>query len=249
MQEFPTIKRELEVAIQENHALADEIDRAHETFAKTRAVTSSIAFASRVMSVLGSALAPVTARGSLVLSAAGTGVETVAGAASILTNILEDHHNERVQAQVSPQVSTCDQEVGQPVDKLDSYLTALCNKGKNFKRNIDALQTARAHPRLASAAKSLLTTGEVSARRARQVQKAFAGTTLVQKRSTYLLGAVRAGLELGKELQSVQNEWEHLKEGAKAKYAEVLRARAAEQERQLAELTQHYEILRQKVRL
>ncbi|XP_074182384.1 apolipoprotein L6 isoform X2 [Rhinolophus sinicus] len=250
LQEFPTIKRELEVAIQENLALADEIDRAHETFATTRVVTSSVAVASSVMSILGLALAPVTVGGSLVLSAAGTGVGTVAGAASVLTNILEHNHNERVQAQVSRQVSTCDQEVGQPADKLASYVMSLYNQGKNIKsikKNIDALQIARAHPRLASAAKRLLTTGQVSARRARQVQKAFGGTTLVLKRSTYLLGSAMAGLGLGVELHSLVNEWKHLKEGAKAKYAEVLRAHAAEQERQLAELTQHYESLRQKV--
>lgn len=249
LQEFPTIKRELEVAIQENLALADEIDRAHETFTKTHVVTSSVAVASSVMSILGLALAPVTVGGSLVLSAAGTGVGTVAAAASILTNILEHRHNERVQAQVSCQVSTCDQEVGQPVDKLASYVMTLYNRGKNIKsikKNIDALQIARAHPRLASAAKSLLTTGQVSARRARQVQKAFGGTTLVLKRSTYLLGTAMAGLSLGTELHSLMNEWKHLKEGAKAKYAEVLRAHAKEQERQLAELTQHYESLRQR---
>uniref|UniRef100_A0A671E4D6 Apolipoprotein L6 n=1 Tax=Rhinolophus ferrumequinum TaxID=59479 RepID=A0A671E4D6_RHIFE len=252
LQEFPTIKRKLEVAIQKNLSLADDIDRAHKTFATTQVVTSSIAVVSSVMSFLGLALAPVTVGGSLVLSAAATGVGTVAGATSILTKVLEHRHNERVQAQVSSQVSTCDQEVGKPVDKLASYFLTLCNQGKNMKsikKNMDALQVARAHPRLATAAKRLLTTGQVSARHTRQVQKAFAGTTLVLKRSTYLLGGATALLGLGTELHSLLNEWKDLKEGAKAKYAEVLRAHASEQERKLAQLTQHYERLRKKVRL
>ncbi|XP_032972616.1 apolipoprotein L6 [Rhinolophus ferrumequinum] len=249
LQEFPTIKRKLEVAIQKNLSLADDIDRAHKTFATTQVVTSSIAVVSSVMSFLGLALAPVTVGGSLVLSAAATGVGTVAGATSILTKVLEHRHNERVQAQVSSQVSTCDQEVGKPVDKLASYFLTLCNQGKNMKsikKNMDALQVARAHPRLATAAKRLLTTGQVSARHTRQVQKAFAGTTLVLKRSTYLLGGATALLGLGTELHSLLNEWKDLKEGAKAKYAEVLRAHASEQERKLAQLTQHYERLRKK---
>ncbi|KAM5250735.1 apolipoprotein L6-like [Hipposideros larvatus] len=248
LQEFPNIKRKLEEDIRKAHALADEIDRIQETFTKTKVVTSSVAVASSVMSILGLALAPVTAGGSLILSAAGTGLGTAAGAASIVTNIVEKDHNKRVQAQVSSQVSGCDQEASQAVDPA-SYAQDVYKFGKNIKdikKNVDAFKIAKAHPRLASAAKRLLTSGQVSARRAKQVQKAFQGTTLAMKTGTRLMSTVMAGLSLGLELHSLVDDCKQLKEGAKSELAEKLRANALEQKQKLTELTWLYETLKKK---
>lgn len=214
LQEFPIIKRELEEAIRKNHALADEIDRAQEIFTKANVVTGSVAVTSSVMGLLGLALAPVTVGGSLMLSAASTALGTAAGAASIVTNIMEKDHNERVQAQVSSQVSTRNQKVRQVVDPA-SYAYKFGKNIKDIKKNIHALKLAKAHPHLASAAKHLLTSGQVSARRAKQVQKAFRGTPLAMKTSTRLLSSAMAGLSLGMELHSLLNDCKQLKEGRK----------------------------------
>ncbi|XP_019481062.1 PREDICTED: apolipoprotein L6-like [Hipposideros armiger] len=248
LQEFPIIKREMEEDIRKAHALADEFDRIQETVTKTKVVTGSVAVASSVMSTLGLLLAPVTARGSLILSAAGTGLETVASAASIVTNITEKDHNKRFQAQVSGQVSTHDQEVSQAVDpaSYDQHANKLEKNFKDIMKNIDALMIAKDHPRLANAAKRRLTSGQVSSRRDKQVQKAFQGTTLAMKTGTRLMNTAMAGLSLSKELGSLMVDYKQLKEGAKSELAGKLRANALEQEQKLRELTRLYETLKKK---
>ncbi|KAM5250739.1 apolipoprotein L6-like isoform 2-T3 [Hipposideros larvatus] len=248
LQEFPIIKSEMEEDIKKAHALADEIDRAQETFTKTKVVTSSVAVASSVMSILGLVLAPVTAGGSLILSAAGTGLGTAASAASIVTNIMEKDRNKRVQAQVSGQGFTHDQAFSPGID-LASYVQNVYKFGKNIKdtkKNIDALKIAKAHPRLATAAKRLLTSGEVSVRSAKQVKKAFQGTTLAMKTGTCLMSSVMSGLILYMEWRSLKDDYKQLKEGAKTELAEKLRANALEQEQKLRELTRLYETLKKK---
>ncbi|XP_019489607.1 PREDICTED: apolipoprotein L6-like, partial [Hipposideros armiger] len=248
LQTFPIIKRKLEEAIRKAHALADEIEKTQETFTKTKVVTSSVAVASSVMSTLGLLLAPLTARGSLILSAAGIGLETVSNAASIVTNITEKDHNKRFQAQVSGQVSTRDQEVSQAVDpaSYDQHANKLEKNFKDIMKNIDALMIANAHPRLANAAKCRLISEPVSSRRDKQVQKAFQGTTLAMTTGTHLMSTVMAGRRLGMELRSLMDDCEQLKEGAKSELAEKLRANALEQEQKLTELTWLYETLKKK---
>lgn len=251
LEEFPILKRELEVAIRRCHALADDIDRTHKTFTKTDLVTNSISAVSGMMTILGLALAPATAGGSLALSTAGQGLGTVAMVTSIFTNISKHLHNKRAQAQASSQMPTPDQEIKEAMEKVVLTLNARkavldCgSKITDIKKNVRALQTARAHPQLATAAQRLLTSGRVSARRSRQVQRAFEGTTLVLKRNARLLGGVMAGLSLGTDMRALFKDWKRLQEGAKAELAEELRARAQELERKLSQLTQLYESLQQ----
>lgn len=255
LKEFPILKRELEVAIRKCHALADDIDRTHETFTKTYMVTNSISAVSGMMTILGLVLAPATAGGSLALSAAGQGLGVVAMFTSIFTTISEHLHNERAQAQASSQMPTCDQDITEVIEKVAFTLDArkavfdYGSKIKDIKKNVRALQIARAHPKLATAAKRLLTSGQVSARRSRQVQRAFEGTTLVMKINARLLAGVMAGLSLGMDVNAVLKDWKQLQEGTKAELAEELRAWAQKLERKLSEFTQLYKTLQQKVRL
>uniref|UniRef100_G1Q2L5 Apolipoprotein L6 n=1 Tax=Myotis lucifugus TaxID=59463 RepID=G1Q2L5_MYOLU len=225
LKEFPIMKAELEMAIRKYRALADDIDKTHKDFTETSLVTNSVAVASGAMSLLGLALAPVTAGGSLMLTAAGSGLGAVAGATSVLTSILEYRHNKKAQAQAGRTVYNC---------------------GKTFKgirKNIQALQVARAQPRLAAAAKRLLVTGEASTRTTRSVQRAFRGTPLAMGSSAFLRNTVLNGLFLGMDLDSLLKDWKELKQGPRTELADLLRAKAEELERELAELTQLYEEL------
>ena len=191
-----------------------------------------------------------------MFSAAGKGLGTAAGVASILTNILGHFRNQEARAQASSLVPTRGHEVGEPGGQKASYLMAVGKMAydygsaiKDIKKDIRALQIARAHPRLATAAKRLLTTGRVSARRSRQVQRAFKGTTLLMTTNIRLLGSAMAGLSLGQDLTALLKDWKRLKEGARTKSAEELRAQTWELERTLTELTQLYESLKRRVRL
>ncbi|KAM7116110.1 apolipoprotein L6 isoform 2-T3 [Molossus nigricans] len=256
LKEFPSYKRELEVAIKKHRDLADDLDKTKKNFTKASLVTSSIAVTSGAMTILGLALAPATAGGSLILSAAGKGLGTLAGASVILSNILECAHNKKAQAKVGSQGPTLDQKVKDNVEKASCVLTTAgktalaCTRAvKDIKNDIRAFKIARAHPRLAAAAKRLLTTGQVSARRSRQVQKVFGGTSLAMRSSTRLVSGVMSGLFLGLDLKSLQNDYKQLKEGVRSEYAEGLRAKADELERILTELTQLYERLQQEVTL
>ncbi|KAM9071957.1 apolipoprotein L6-like [Megaptera novaeangliae] len=253
LEEFPILKGELEVGIRKLRALADHVNTTHRTLTKTSMVANSIAVVSGAMSILGLVLAPAIAGGSLVLSAAGRVLGKAGEVTSILTNVLERFHSQEAQAYVGSLMPTRGHALpwlwragaayvvaaGEVVQNCDSTI-------KDIQRSIRAFQIARAHPRLATAAKSLLTTGQVSARRSRQVQRAFEGTTLVMKTKARLLGTAMAGFSLSVGLASLLKDWKQLKEGAKSELAEELRAQAWELERKLAEFTQCYESLQQK---
>ncbi|XP_033273205.1 apolipoprotein L6 isoform X1 [Orcinus orca] len=250
LEEFPILKGELEVGIRKLHTLADQVDTTHRTLTKTSIVANSITVVSEVMSILGLVLAPAVAGGSLVLSAAGRVLGKAGEITSILTNVLERFHSQEAQAYVGSLVPTRAQEVrgagaayvlaaGKVVQDCESTV-------KDIRKSIRAFQIARANPRLAAAAKNLLTTGQVSARRSRQVQRAFEGTTLVMKTKARLLGTAMAGFSLSVVLASLLKDWKQLKEGTKSELAEELRAQAWELERKLTEFTQCYESLQQK---
>ncbi|XP_045319617.1 apolipoprotein L6-like isoform X2 [Leopardus geoffroyi] len=253
LEEFPVVKEELEAGIRKLRALADHMDATHRTLTKTNMAANSMAVVSGAMSILALVLAPATAGGSLMFSAAGKGLGTAAGVASILTNILGHFRNQEARAQASSLVPTRGHEVGEPGGQKASYLMAVGKMAydygsaiKDIKKDIRALQIARAHPRLATAAKRLLTTGRVSARRSRQVQRAFKGTTLLMTTNIRLLGSAMAGLSLGQDLTALLKDWKRLKEGARTKSAEELRAQTWELERTLTELTQLYESLKRR---
>ncbi|XP_066115585.1 apolipoprotein L6-like isoform X2 [Saccopteryx bilineata] len=249
--EFPFLKWELEKSIRELQAFADDIDKSHRAFTTTNVVTSSVSAISGVMSILGLALAPVTAGGSLGLSIAGGSLGTAAGATSIVSNIVEYFHNKNVQAQVSSQFPILDQEVKKAEEEAPNIYIgkAVANNYttiKNIRKNVHAFKIARANPRLANAAERLLTTGRVSARSSRQVQKAFGGTTLMMTKSARLVSGTVAGLSLCADLYVFQKDLKELMEGARTETAEALRANAREMERKLTELTQLYKNLQQK---
>ncbi|XP_070267112.1 apolipoprotein L6 isoform X3 [Myotis yumanensis] len=246
LKEFPIMKAELEMAIRKYRALADDIDKTHKNFTQTSLVTNSVAVASGTMSLLGLALAPVTAGGSLILTAAGQGLGAVAGATSVLTSILEYRHNKQAQAQVSRELSAPDPKVKEAVAYAVVAGMTVYNCGKTLKgikKNIKALQVTRAQPRLATAAKRLLVTGEASARTTRRVQRAFRGTPLAMGSSAFLRSSVLNGLFLSMDMSSLLKDWQQLKQGTKTKLADLLRAKAEELERELTERTQLYEEL------
>ncbi|XP_009008203.3 apolipoprotein L6 [Callithrix jacchus] len=255
LRQFPRMREDLKGNIDKLRALAEDIDKTHKKFTKTKLVANSTAVVSGVVSLLGLALAPATGGGSLLLSATGQGLATAATVTSIVSGLLERSQNKKAQAQAEDILPTHDQEDKEAAEEKADYvgvaIDIIChvnNTMKNAKHNVRAFQKIRANPRLANAAKRLLTTGKVSSRSTAQVQRAFAGTTLAMTKNARMLGGTMTTLSLGLDLAALSREWKHLKEGARTKFAEELRAKASELEMNLTELTQLYQSLQQKVR-
>ncbi|XP_059042804.1 apolipoprotein L6 isoform X2 [Mustela lutreola] len=251
LEEFPILKEELEEEIRELYALADNIDTAHKRVTKTNMVATSITVVSDTMSILGLVLAPTTIGGSLVLSAAGKALGTAASLTSIFTDVMEHFQNQEARTRASSLVPTYDHEVKEAQGKAFRAISVgkkafSCGSNiRDVKRNIRAFQVARAHPGLATAAKRLLTTGQLSARRSSQVQRVFKGTGVVVKKSARVLCGAVTGFSLCHDVVTLLSDWRQLKEGAGTKMAEELRAYAWGLEDQLTELTQQYESLQQ----
>ncbi|XP_047644368.1 apolipoprotein L6-like [Phacochoerus africanus] len=247
LEEFPVMKEELEVDLRRLRALADHIDTTHKIVTKTSVVANAFAVLSGAVSILGSALAPATAGGSLVLSVTGRVVGTRGEATSILAKILECFYNQEAQAQVGSLMPTCGQELWQagPIS-VTAAKKVVQNCGRTIEMGICAFQVASALPRLATAAKRLLTTGQVSAQRSRQVQRVLEGVVQLVKANAPLLRMAMAGFYLSADLLSLLKDWKQLKEGAKTELAEELRVQARALERKLKELTPCFESLQQR---
>lgn len=83
------MKRELEESIAKLRELADKIDKVHRSCTISSVVANSAGAVSGVLTVLGLALAPMTAGISLGLSATGLGLGAAAAVTSVSTSIVE----------------------------------------------------------------------------------------------------------------------------------------------------------------
>lgn len=258
---YPQVKLELEERIRKLHALADKIDKVHKDCTITQVVASSTGAVSGVMTILGLALAPVTAGVSLGLSATGLGLGAAAAVTSVSTTIVEAVSTASVEAEASqlllPRSNDAENDIKSNnteviKEVLEKNTPRLISASKNsfrnlevMKKNIDAIKLTKASPRLTNSAKRLMTTGKVSAKSTRQVKKAFGGTALAMTKGARIMGAATAGLTLVLDVVSLIQESNHLQEGAKAESAEKLRQQAQELEQKLQELILFYDSLTQ----
>ncbi|XP_036063456.1 apolipoprotein L3-like [Onychomys torridus] len=247
---YPQVKLELEQQIRKLHALADKIDKVHRDCTITQVVASSTGAVSGVLTILGLALAPVTAGISLGLSATGLGLGAAAAVTSVSTTIVEKVSTVTAEAEASQLVPTS-KDPGKAIrEVLEKTTPRLFSVSKNsfqnlevIKKNIDAIKLAKANTRLANNAKRLMTTGRVSARNTRQVQKAFGGTALAMSKGARIMGAATAGLFLVLDVVSLVQDSMHLSEGGKTESAAKLRQQAQDLEQKLQELIRVHDSL------
>lgn len=252
LEDYPLCKEELEVDIGKLQALADHIDSTHKNLTKTHVAAHALAVVSGALNILGLLLVPATAGGSLLLSAASKGLGTAAGVTGILSDVWGHFHKRGARAQASNLVPAHGCEVSEAQDGGTTCVVAASqlvydygSAVQDLRKNIRALQIARARPRLVRAAKRLQASGQVSARRSRQVHSAFGGTPLAMGTNARWLGSLLAGFSLGLDVTNLQKVWTELQEGARTELAEALRAQAWELEKKLAELIQRHEHLQQ----
>ncbi|XP_036063537.1 apolipoprotein L3-like [Onychomys torridus] len=247
---YPQVKLELEQQIRKLHALADKIDKIHRDCTITQVVASSTGAVSGVLTVLGLALAPVTAGVSLGLSATGLGLGAAAAMTSVSTSLVEKVSTASAEAEASQLVPTSKDKGKVIKEALEENKPRLISIYKDsfqnlevIKKNIDAIKLAKANTRLANNAKRLMTTGRGSARNTKQVQKAFGGTALAMSKEARIMGAATTGLSILMDVVSLVQDSMHLSEGAKTESAAKLRQQAQDLEQKLQELIRVHDSL------
>uniref|UniRef100_A0A8C0XMM2 Apolipoprotein L3 n=1 Tax=Castor canadensis TaxID=51338 RepID=A0A8C0XMM2_CASCN len=250
LETFHQVKMELVEQIGKLWDLADKVEKVHRDCTISNLVVDSTSAASGVLSILGLVLAPVTAGGSLMLSATGIGLGAVATLTGTVTSILGSARRLSVEAEASHLLSTSMNKVkgvagivAQTTPRVIA-LTKMCKCSlKVIEKSIQAIKLAKANPRLVANAKYLMTSGRISARSTKQVEKAFGGTVLAMTKRARMMLAASSGFFLLMDVISLVKETKHLQEGTKTESAEDLRRQAEELERMLEELIQIQESL------
>lgn len=247
---YPQVKLELEEIIRKLHALADKVDKVHRDCTISRVVASSSSAVSGVLTILGLSLAPVTAGVSLALSATGLGLGAAAAVTSVSTSIVEKVSVVSAEDEASKLVPInkdtmkgMKEVLDQSGPRLLSLSTDTIQRLQGIQKCINAIPLAKANTRLANNAKRLMTTGKISARNTKQVQKAFGGTALAMTKGARIMGAATAGFFLLQDVISLVEDSKHLHEGAKSQTAAELRKQAQDLEQKLQELKEVHDSL------
>uniref|UniRef100_A0A0P6J120 Apolipoprotein L2 n=1 Tax=Heterocephalus glaber TaxID=10181 RepID=A0A0P6J120_HETGA len=243
LKEFSEMKMELQKQIAQLHALADRIDRIHRNCTVSNMVSSSAGAASGVLTILGLALAPVTAGSSLLLSATGMGLGAVSAMTSAAAAIVEQSSVSSAKAEARCLVTNSKdtaKELAQSVGQVELDVVLKSVQGisvlKGMKKSIHALKLARADARLLANANRFTGTWKIPFRKGERVQKAFGGTAQAMSKGARMMGAAVAAVFLLVDVYSLVQTSKHLQKGAKAESAEELRQQAQVLERKLEEL-------------
>ncbi|XP_040841311.1 apolipoprotein L3-like [Ochotona curzoniae] len=252
LKEFPQVKAQLEEKIAKLHALADKVGKVHWDCTITNVVAASTGTVSGILSIIGLALAPVTAGVSLALTATGLGLGAAAGVTGASTAIVEHVTRASAEAEVGRitsssvnQVELIKQAVGQSVPRVMNVTHRCIEVLGDVGKNVRAIKVAQANPRLLVNANRLMTTGKISARNTRQVQSAFGGTALAMTTGARIAGAASSGLFLLMDVANLVQESVHLHQGASSELAQDLRQQAQELEEKLAQLMEIYRSLQE----
>ncbi|XP_004845749.1 apolipoprotein L2-like isoform X2 [Heterocephalus glaber] len=247
---FPHVKKELEEGIAKLYGLADKVDKVHKDCTITNVVASSTGAVSGILTILSLALAPVTAGGSLVLSATGMGLEAVATVTGVSASIVDHSNTLSAKAEARRLLSTSMdtekevfQAVGEATPKVISATEKCVKAFQAIGKNVCAINVAKSNPRLLAKANCLMKTGKISARSGKQVQKTLGGTVLAMSKEARIMGARTAGVTLLKDVYNLVEDSVHLHKGAKTESAEELRQQAQVLERKLEELIRIHESL------
>lgn len=244
MKAFPCLKAELEGNISQLHSLADHAEELHRGCAISNVVADSLSAASNILDLLGLFLAPVTAEGSLMLSATGLGLGIAASVTNVATSIMEE--TSRVSDEAGHHASTgmhVLEEAGTSVARIGSKFTRatsdIARDLEALEKHMDALRLVRTNPHLEEDARKLTTTGSIPAQRARQVQTSLKGTPLAMSNEARICHATTKGVALLRNVDSLMKGYE----GSAAESAEALRKLARELEEKLEELIEFYKMI------
>ncbi|XP_005379207.1 PREDICTED: apolipoprotein L3-like isoform X2 [Chinchilla lanigera] len=250
LNEFSLMKKELEESIAKLYALAEKVDKVHKDCTITNVVAGSGGALSGIFTILGFLLAPVTAGGSLLLSAAGMGLGAAAAVTGVTASIVDEGNKWSAQAEASHVLSTsmdAQKDILQAVVKEGvrvGFVAKQCKKAiKGTDKIIHAIKEARSNPALLANAKRLMRTGKLSVKSVEQVQKSLGGTVMTMTKSARIRGGAVSGVFFLWDVYNIVQDSLHLNEGAKTESAAEMRQQAQHLERKLEELIQIHERL------
>uniref|UniRef100_A0A8C0IX24 Apolipoprotein L3-like n=1 Tax=Chelonoidis abingdonii TaxID=106734 RepID=A0A8C0IX24_CHEAB len=273
LKQFPEQRKEIEKCIQCLKDMADNIDETHKNCTIANMAANSTSLASGILTILGLTLAPLTAGGSLALTATGIGLGAAAAATSISVGIYENVSNSKERSKANDLLVECqsnlktlthsDEVDFRPIvspksEAMGNHLTHVLSTAskipevvyksvKGIRTNVRAFKVVKANPGLKALAQRLTAAGSTArntAKGTKQVQKALAGTTLAMSKSARVLGAAAAGVFVVFDAYSLVKDSIHLTEGAKAEAAADIREKTSQLEKDLQNLSELYEELK-----
>ncbi|XP_062989526.1 apolipoprotein L2-like [Elgaria multicarinata webbii] len=275
LKEFPAQKEEIEKCIRCLREMANNIDETHKNCTIASIAANSTSASSGLLTILGLTLAPVTAGGSLILTATGIGLGAAATVTGLSASLYESVNNSKERKKAQELMNECEKSLRKAMcpDEIDFVSESAPNNGamgenvkhlvsnvacqvpdmykavKGIKTNVKALKIARANPGLKALAKRATAAGSTSRglRGVKHVKKAFAGTTLAMSKGARLLSATSAGLFLLFDAYGIVQDAKHLAEGAKAETAMEIREKASKLEEKVQTLNRLYKELNKKL--
>ncbi|XP_044297141.1 apolipoprotein L2-like isoform X1 [Varanus komodoensis] len=273
LKEFPAQKEEIEKCIRCLQEIASNIDKMHKKCTIASIAANSTSASSGILTILGLTLAPVTAGGSLFLTATGIGLGAAATVTGLSAALYENVNNSKERKRAEELLNECEKSlrevlypdgvdfasglasdygtVGENVKHLVSNVAgqvpSVYRAAKGIKTNIRALKIARANPGLKALAKRATAASGSTSRGVKgikHVQKAFSGTTLAMSKGARLLSATTAGVFLLFDAYGIVQDAKHLTEGAKAETATEIRQKATKLKEKLQNLNKLYKTLK-----
>lgn len=241
---FPCLKADLEEHISQLHALADHAEELHRGCTVSNMVADSFSAASDILRLLGLFLAPESAEGSLVLSAAGLGLGVAATVimketSRVLDGVEAGHHG----STAMDILEEADRSVARIASEMPQATRDITRGLEALEQHMDALRLVRANPRLEEDARALINAGSIPAQRAEQVRASLKGTPLAMSKEDRIHSATTTGVTLLRDVGSLVNESKQLYEGSASESAAALRKLAQELEEKLGELMKFYETI------
>lgn len=250
VKEFPCLKADLEEHISQLHALADHAEELHRGCTVSNMVADSFSAASDILRLLGLFLAPESAEGSLVLSAAGLGLGVAATVTNVATSIMKETSRVLDGVEAGHHGSTAmdileeaDRSVARIASEMPQATRDITRGLEALEQHMDALRLVRANPRLEEDARALINAGSIPAQRAEQVRASLKGTPLAMSKEDRIHSATTTGVTLLRDVGSLVNESKQLYEGSASESAAALRKLAQELEEKLGELMKFYETI------
>uniref|UniRef100_K7FLX5 Apolipoprotein L6 n=1 Tax=Pelodiscus sinensis TaxID=13735 RepID=K7FLX5_PELSI len=258
LKQFPKQREEIEKCIQCLKEMADNIDKTHKRCTIASVAANSTSVASGILTILGLTLAPLTAGGSLALTATGIGLGAAAAATSISANLYENVSNSKERSKANDLLAKCQSKFSPASEATGDHLKhvlspaskipgVICKSVTGIRTNVRAFQLVKANPGLKALAKRLTAAGSTArnaAKGTKQVQKALAGTTFAMSKSARVLGATAAGVFVLLDAYSLMKDSIHLAKGAQVEAAVDIREKASQLEKDLQNLSELYEELK-----
>ncbi|XP_070610930.1 apolipoprotein L3-like [Erythrolamprus reginae] len=266
VKEFPTQKKEIEKCLSCLQEVANLIDRIHKGCTTASLVSRSTSATSGILTILGLTLAPITAGGSLILTATGIGLAAGATVIGLSSALYENITNSKVREKAEVLVNECEKNLRKSVQPLTVYSrTELTPNngvmGKNVRHLVSKIsgqvpdvkmaakkiKTNDAQTHLKTLAKQAANAGRGSWNRvknSKDIKKAFSGPTLAMSKGARMLNTASAGVFLLVDAYGIVQDAKHLMKGGKAELALEIRKKASLFEEELQNLSKLYNELK-----